>query len=617
MTTKRNLPAPCKTLQIAAVLAALAAGPVAAQQPVPLKGVPRGELKVSAEAGPRPTGFGAGATSTSIRLVWICPQGALGYEVYATPQGGAPIKLTQTPIGPQCLGNLPLPQDPRLPALPQPTAGSYRSGYTHLGLAPAAEFVYVVRALYPSGFADSEPLTARTLWPAPTGFVASLVGRSASLQWAPVKRGPSGYFVFRKMEGQSGFQPMTAAPIAATSYNDNTDLPPGQHAYYVQGVNGEPSAAASVLLGARPVTAIELVGARLAPALVTTARRTNFNPAIHGFQFVNNFQNNFAPAVNWVTGGLCGGMSYAVLDYYYAGRPIPNQGYRPANGTPLQMYLYGRQVTSLTTNIEKWLEVGTNPGGARNTEFFNWGLTARLVELRSFIDRGVAVPLGLKGKGSLLDRSDHQVLAIGYDMGRYAGDLGNYKEDLKIHMFDPNYPRETVTLVPDIAANEFYELEHPTNRWRTYFVDSKYAAMVPPNIVNPSYPSDGLVHELLFEFYTGPAFDMRGGADHVDLTITLSDNTSQSYPNISQDGVWLKNYTETARVILSRPVPRAMIRSITISTNAPGGYNSASWDMRSVEVKAVGGGFTQGLVITSWGPYLFTGVLPSLVIKVQ
>ena len=611
MTTKLNLPEACRTLAMVAMLAATA-GPVAAQQPVPLKGVPRGELKVSAEAGPRPTGFGAGATSTSIRLVWICPQGALGYEVYATPKGGAPIKLTQTPIGPQCLGNLSLPQDPRLPAPPQPTSGSYRSGYNHLGLAPAAEFVYVVRALYPSGFADSEPLTARTLWPAPTGFVASLVGRSASLQWNPVKRGPSGYFVFRKMEGQSGFQPMTAAPLVATSYNDNTDLPPGQHAYYVQGVSGEPSAAATVQLGARLATAIELVGARLAPAPVTTARRTNFNPAMHGFQFVNDFSNSFVPPpINWVTSGLCGGMTYAVLDYYYAGRPIPTQGYRPANGTLLQTYLYGRQVTSLAPNMDKWVELGVNPGGARSSEFFNWGLGPRLEELKLFIDRGVPVPLGLKGIGALLDRSDHQVLAVGYD-------LGKSKEDLKIYIFDPNHPRETVTLVPNPGKLEYYYLEHVAERWRTYFVDSKYAAMVPPNIANPRYPSDGLVHELLLRFYTGPAFDLRGGADHVDLTITLSDNTSQSYPNISQDGRWLKEYGETAQVILSRPVPRAMIRSITISTNAPGGWNSASWDMQSVDVTAVGGGgFPQKLLVTPSGPYLFTGVRPSLVIDVK
>ena len=39
--------------------------------------------------------------------------------------------------------------------------------------------------------------------------------------------------------------------------------------------------------------------------------------------------------------------------------------------------------------------------------------------------------------------------------------------------------------------------------------------------------------------------DDMGGADHVDVTVRLSDNTSQYYPNISQNGIWLANYHET------------------------------------------------------------------------
>ncbi len=61
-----------------------------------------------------------------------------------------------------------------------------------------------------------------------------------------------------------------------------------------------------------------------------------------------------------------------------------------------------------------------------------------------------------------------------------------------------------------------------------------------------------------------------------------------------------------------------MIRSITISTNAPGGFNSANWDMQSVEVTAVGGGgFPQTLLVTPRGPYLFTRIRPSLTIDVK
>ena len=89
-----------------------------------------------------------------------------------------------------------------------------------------------------------------------------------------------------------------------------------------------------------------------------TARFSGLDPAARGFRFVNDFRNSFVgPPFSVYTSGLCGGMSYAVLDYYYAGRPIPTQDYRPANNTPLQQYLYGRQVTSLMQNADKWAEV--------------------------------------------------------------------------------------------------------------------------------------------------------------------------------------------------------------------------------------------------------------------
>ena len=72
-----------------------------------------------------------------------------------------------------------------------------------------------------------------------------------------------------------------------------------------------------------------------------------------------------------------------------------------------------------------------NPFGARTVEFFNWGINERLVELRSYIDRGVPVALGLKGTDGGISH-DHQVLAIGYDPGRYQGDLGAYKDELVV-----------------------------------------------------------------------------------------------------------------------------------------------------------------------------------------
>ncbi len=54
---------------------------------------------------------------------------------------------------------------------------------------------------------------------------------------------------------------------------------------------------------------------------------TSFRPEHHGFRFPNNFTSpvtlpiSFAPSLPLP--GLCGGMSFAALDYFFAGVPVP------------------------------------------------------------------------------------------------------------------------------------------------------------------------------------------------------------------------------------------------------------------------------------------------------
>src|SRR4051812_197987 len=312
---------------------------------------------------------------------------------------------------------------------------------------------------------------------------------------------------------------------------------------------------------------------------------TAFNPKIHGFRFVNDFLNDVVPPVDVRTGGLCGGMTYAALDYYFAHAHIPQQGYRPANRTTLQSYLYNREVDSLASNLDKWAEVGFNPGGSRNGEFFNWGLQGtnggRLQELRSFIDHGIPAAIDLQGDGGT---GNHQVVAIGYDMGRYQGDLGNFEGDLKISVYDPNYPKLVQTLVPDVSNQVYRYAEGGPERWRTYFVDKNYHNKTPPNLPNPAYPNDGTVRELILSFHTG-ADDLRGGNDNINLTLDL-DGGNQFYPNINLAARWLPNYTETARVILTNPVRPEQIRDLVLSDTFGGGTNGDNWDMSWVTISA-------------------------------
>lgn len=76
-------------------------------------------------------------------------------------------------------------------------------------------------------------------------------------------------------------------------------------------------------------------------------------------------------------------------------------------------YIYNRQVTSITENLDKWAELGFNPFGWRTNEFFNWGLQGfnggRPQELREQIEAGRPVPLGLFKAGNGGVGPHHQV----------------------------------------------------------------------------------------------------------------------------------------------------------------------------------------------------------------
>jgi hypothetical protein len=317
---------------------------------------------------------------------------------------------------------------------------------------------------------------------------------------------------------------------------------------------------------------------------------TTFSPASNGFAFENNFTNDFIPAVDAHTSGLCGGMAYATLDYYFAGVPVPTQPFRPANGTPLHNFLYNRQVDSLVSNIDKWGEVSFNPFGARNSEFFNWGISAkrgeRIDELKSFLDAGRPCVLGLKGDGAT---PDHQVVAFSYVMGAYRGDLGPHLEDFKVYVYDPNYPGQTRTLIADRGNKLFRYAEGGTETWRTYFVDRKYQAKSPPAGA-VGYPSDGLVHELALAFATG-ADDLRGGNDNVDVAVNFTDGTQQTFRNVNASARWIANNTETAELVLSPAASWQNIRGLVVSTTFGGGLSGDNWDMASLTIGTLGGGF--------------------------
>lgn len=354
---------------------------------------------------------------------------------------------------------------------------------------------------------------------------------------------------------------------------------------------------------------------------VAERRMTTFDPATHGFEFTNDFTNDFIREFDARTAGLCGGMVYTALDYYNAKMPITRQTHRPAVNTALHDYIYDRQVNSIADNADKWAELGFNPFGARNGEFFNWGLQGfnggRLQELRAKIDRGRPVPLGLWHYDGHRG-GDHQVLAIGYDTGRYRGDLGRHRGDLKIYVYDPNHPGETKTLVPDLQRGG-YRYTDENKLWLTYFVDGKYRARRPPprediqvalstqavaaavashgvrpvvvatspTPVAPRAAATGLAtRELLLTIHTG-ADDLRGGNDNVNAVIRFRGHPPLHSRNLNGGRHWIGNYDQTVRIRLPRAVALEDIVDLTLTTQFGGGIGGDNWNVDRVRVVAL------------------------------
>lgn len=321
--------------------------------------------------------------------------------------------------------------------------------------------------------------------------------------------------------------------------------------------------------------------------LKTTLKMTAFNPNVHSFKFANTFEG--VDASNRY-GGLCGGMVYTVLDYYYAHMQIPQQNYAPSNRYPLQSYIYKRQAKSAQeSNWDKWAELGVNPGGIRNDEFFGWGIEMknpgdRMNELKSMIDNGKPAPLGMfhsddVRKHGYCQGGDHQILAIGYDFGRYKGDKGNYIEDFKIFISDPNYPGQTMTLVADPINKCFHYLEGGKEAWLTYFVNTKYEKMQPPTIATLDdnktlYARIGTGHD-----------DLRGGNDNLCITLIYQDGSRQVFPNVNISATWVPDYNEVVPLLLNRAVnTKSEIKQVILDCSFGGGFDGENWDMTSFKI---------------------------------
>jgi hypothetical protein len=199
------------------------------------------------------------------------------------------------------------------------------------------------------------------------------------------------------------------------------------------------------------VSTTSQTGTAAVPAQRTGAR-SPFLASHDGFAFHNSWPSQ--PAVVFKTpfgkvdignakGGLCGGMVFAALDYWHAGR-LPSTE-QPAAGTPLYKFLVRRIVDSwhVPAGVAQYYQWMGLPDGDNDYTAFGkrivveQGVAWRTIRLqwpqiKKDLDRGVPCGLGLVTVASRKPKNlgfNHQVLAYGYDAT---------PDRVTVRVYDPN-----------------------------------------------------------------------------------------------------------------------------------------------------------------------------------
>jgi hypothetical protein len=189
---------------------------------------------------------------------------------------------------------------------------------------------------------------------------------------------------------------------------------------------------------------------------------TTFAVGKHGWHFNNDFVNHLLGGLT-TTNGLCGGMAYSSLDYYFNGIPIPTHRAKdfgdPALPCPLdgrlRSMIFNRLIDSFKDNFDKWacvypalgaavgaalgLVIGGGLLGGLVGAVDGWiygelheafacpgggaaGMTRKELPhlIKDFLDKGMPAPIGLIYDRDIFNiEYSHQVVAYGYAV---AGD---------------------------------------------------------------------------------------------------------------------------------------------------------------------------------------------------
>jgi hypothetical protein len=217
------------------------------------------------------------------------------------------------------------------------------------------------------------------------------------------------------------------------------------------------------------------------------AVKTDFQPKHHGLSFVNCFDfpdffqiklSLFSPnpaSLSDLIYGLCGGMCFAALDYYYAQIPPPKYAKTEEIPWPYFLFFWQRQINSLSKLvIPKLFDWMLLDDSTLAKKMIRW----EIPKMQNRLKAGEPAALLLvRVKGIKDPTQNHQVLAIGYEYEPLT-------KDLRIFLYDPNYPGEQPELTMNLTnPSQGIALQHSKGDALRGFFSLDYKKQSPPSII--------------------------------------------------------------------------------------------------------------------------------------